>query len=653
MASLPNYPAIVNTDVRTSYPLQRYSSLSLPPPDPPPQPQPLYKKNDVSLTATQAFPLPTTEPRNMCISDPLPWGPTVTKQPARPNTSLHYPLFTPHMTPMPPGPLNIEAWSQFTTEYPDPAVRAAILGICRYGARIGYHGPREARRIYPNLSSALTNADLVSSDIAGELKKNRFEVFTEAAGLPWGYTASPLGLTDKANGSKRRIHHLSYPTVGCTSINSRIAEDYRTIVYSTINDAILAVQAWGRNCILVKRDFESAFRHISISLLDSPLLGFEWQNTYYTESFLPFGLRTAPYLFNLFAEVFHWALEHQLIRQNLPATVIHYLDDFFLVIPADARVEKYTTIFGTLCKELGIAIKDSKSEKGRITSFAGIEVHTTQMVIRLPTNKLLKPRAIVKSAMQQNSLSLLDLQSITGYLNFASTVVPLGRSFLHRLYNMQLFFPPGKGHQRRRISREAKKDLAWWSQTLAGIPERSIVRRKRETISTWTDAATTKWLGAFYTTESQSIAQPDSAFSILLSTSRGQTKEHINTLEMRAVEQALLYWGPAWKGKRVVMHIDNQAVAYGLANRTIRGASMDVLRRCLLLATEYDLELETEWISTKENALADALSRLDYQAITNMAPQLLGPTCTLQTHGLLTFSNQGFQRPQPTTSGGD
>ena len=113
---------------------------------------------------------------------------------------------------------------------------------------------------------------------------------------------------------------------------------------------------------------------------------------------------------------------------------------------------------------------------------------------------------------------------------------------------------------------------------------------------------------------------------------------------MRAVEQVLLYWGREWKGKRLVFHVDNQAVAYGLANGTIRGAPMRILRRCLLLATDYDLDIEARWVSTTENALADALSRADYLRIANIAPQLISPTSNLQRRGFLTYRGQDCQQ---------
>lgn len=61
---------------------------------------------------------------------------------------------------------------------------------------------------------------------------------------------------------------------------------------------------------------------------------------------------------------------------------------------------------------------------------------------------------------------------------------------------------------------------------------------------------------------------------------------------MQAIEQALLHWGKEWQGGRVIMHIDNRAVAYAISNRTICGATMSVLRRCSLIAAEGDLEME-------------------------------------------------------------
>ena len=209
---------------------------------------------------------------------------------------------------------------------------------------------------------------------------------------------------------------------------------------------------------------------------------------------------------------------------------------------------------------------------------------------------------------------------------------------------MEVYFPLGSRHQRRRISGAAKKDIAWWAKVLSLVPERSIAYAERERIRVWSDAASTKGLAAFDLREHQVHPQPDAAFSIPLPRSLVKGQEHINTQEMRAVEQVLLHWGNKWRGKILIMHIDNKAVVHGLKNRTIRGGSINVLRRCLLLATEYDLELEAQWVSTKENALANALSRSEYNRIADLAPQLLPPTCCRLDRGFRTYSKGDYHQ---------
>ena len=68
----------------------------------------------------------------------------------------------------------------------------------------------------------------------------------------------------------------------------------------------------------------------------------------------------------------------------------------------------------------------AKNEEGKVASFGGVELETHKMLIQLPTKKLGKARIIVESALAATSLSLIDLQRITGFLNFITVVVPLG-----------------------------------------------------------------------------------------------------------------------------------------------------------------------------------------------------------------------------------
>ena len=82
------------------------------------------------------------------------------------------------------------------------------------------------------------------------------------------------------------------------------------------------------------------------------------------------------------------------------------------------------------------------------------------MSARLPTDKLEKAIKLVSETLTKNKLRLVELQSVIGYLNFASRVVVPGRAFVRRLINLSI----GVVNQKHfvRINAQAKKDLQAW-----------------------------------------------------------------------------------------------------------------------------------------------------------------------------------------------
>ena len=551
---------------------------------------------------------------------------------------IHYDLFSPHPHTMPRIPLKPEAWHRHCKDYPDKEVIDAIVGITRFGARIGYNGARKGQRIARNLPNADDLPELLKEDIVEQEGHDRLTRHNSLNALPPCFFSSPLGLVDKPNGKKRRIHHLSHPPG--ESVNDGIPETFGEIAYASIDEVISVIRQLGQGAIMIKRDFADAFRQIPVSPIDSPLLGFSFQGTFYAERFLPFGLRTAPYLFNLFAEVFHWLLECNLKVQFPLAKVIHYLDDFIVLLPPESAWDPAGAIFHQLATELGLKLKEAKNEQGRVVNFGGVLIDTERMVIRLPPEKKAKCLRLISKHELAASISLFDLQQLTGYLNFVTIVVPLGRAFLRRLYNLGLFFPK-ESHICRHISPEARKDLAWWRDLLGTNcdVERLFLHEARKQFSMSTDAAGTQGIGGFYITGDCQNYHTDQipatqAFMLALPRYMYSKQEHINTKEMRAVEQGLLRWGRHWRGAKVSLYIDNQAVVQGISNQSIRGNTMGVLRRCLLRASKWDIELRPTWIPTKENILADALSRFNQEKIADIAPQLLH-LCNRRKHGFL------------------
>ena len=176
----------------------------------------------------------------------------VSKPPPRSNTQMHYDLFTEHEIRMPVGLLNYNGWRKLTSKYPDRAVAESILGICYYVGRIGYEGARGPIQIYLKLASAEEVPEIVTTEMEEELTMKRLKYYSNYTALPYNFTASPLGLIDKSNGSKRRIHHLFFPAANSSSINGRIPEAYGAIAYSIVEDAVAVILRFGNCCQLMK-----------------------------------------------------------------------------------------------------------------------------------------------------------------------------------------------------------------------------------------------------------------------------------------------------------------------------------------------------------------------------------------------------------------
>lgn len=224
------------------------------------------------------------------------------------------------------------------SDYPNPDFPALLTDIINYGAKVGYDGPKDATTIQRNHPSARYNANVISEEIAKELSLGRLRRLSE---LPNKYYCSPLGLVPKTADGKqtgwRRIFDLSSPEGG--SVNDNIPAEFGTLQYDTFKAAVNAIAAAGKGTKLMKPDLKSAFRMIPVCTEDQWLLIFEWEGAYYQELFLPFGLRTAPFIFNLFGEAFEWILQREyswLLKR--------YLDDFLIILPQNYVLAKASSV---------------------------------------------------------------------------------------------------------------------------------------------------------------------------------------------------------------------------------------------------------------------------------------------------------------------
>ena len=70
-----------------------------------------------------------------------------------------------------------------------------------------------------------------------------------------------------------------------------------------------------QGALLVKADIKEAYRMIPVHPHDHHLLGVRWNNSYYVDRMLPFGLGSAPKIFYAVADAIQWMLSQRGITQ--------------------------------------------------------------------------------------------------------------------------------------------------------------------------------------------------------------------------------------------------------------------------------------------------------------------------------------------------
>jgi hypothetical protein len=196
------------------------------------------------------------------------------------------------------------------------------------------------------------------------------------------FWVSPLGAVPKPGSAKiRLIHNLSHP-FGGDSVNACIPrEEY---IMQRFTDAVAAIRRFGRGALLLKFDVSAAFKRIPVRPGDRPLLGMRWRGKYYYELVLPFGLRTSGYRWEEYAAALHYFFEHHLGVD----LVVHYVDDFLLIVPPGpdslTRATAHRAAVEGLCHRLGVPLAEEKTV-GPATEvlFLGIVIDTLRMEYRL------------------------------------------------------------------------------------------------------------------------------------------------------------------------------------------------------------------------------------------------------------------------------
>ena len=234
------------------------------------------------------------------------------------------------------------------------------------------------------------------------------------------------------------------------------------------------VSVIGRNCLMSKIDIQHAFRLLPVKESQWPLLGIQWLGQYYVNTRLPFGLRSAPAIFNNFADLICWIIQNITHNPN----IIHYSDDYFIVKSQDIiETHNELSTIKHIFQHLNVPIATEKIEGPATTiTYLGIQINSRDQTIQLPDDKVSELTTLLPTWLHKKKCTQKEILSLIGKLSFASKVIRPGRIFLRRLITVA--YTVKRLHHFIYLNKEAQADIKWWIDNIVHLNRCSVIPDK-------------------------------------------------------------------------------------------------------------------------------------------------------------------------------
>ena len=364
-----------------------------------------------------------------------------------------------------------------------------------HGFKLGNMGPTHSS-FAENLRSCQELPQVVATKIEKEVSQGRVKGPFPSPPMI-NFRISPIGVVPKkVEGQYRLIHHLSYPEG--SSVNDFIDDDFSKVQYATFDDAIAHVLMLGKGCLLAKTDLEHAYKLVPIHFEDHPLLGFHFNGQFYYDCTLPMGSKSSCAILSRFSRGLQWLAQTKLGVSHM----VNILDDFLFLGPSNSPIcITHLDNFISLSSSLGIPIKQEKTERAcTCIVFMGLELDSVAFEARLPSDKLTKLRERLNSACRKRKMTLKDLQSLLGLLNFCCKVVLPGRTFLRRLYDLTK--KVSNPYHRVTFNKESRRDIDARKMFVEHFNGKHLLLEQRwissDSLHFYTDAAGSIGFGAVF-----------------------------------------------------------------------------------------------------------------------------------------------------------
>jgi hypothetical protein len=190
----------------------------------------------------------------------------------------------------------------------------------------------------------------------------------------------------------------------------------------------------GKSARLDKTDVKDAFKNIPAKSDELRLQGFMVENRYFVELRMIFGAKTALAHYDILGNTVE---KLAIAESGIPKQFVgRAVDDQPVATPRDSTWGKeFTDSYRRICKEVNIELADdcvncdkafTNTTQGKVL---GIWFNSEKLSWKLPIEKALATRELINEVVSKDSVTLHELQSLLGRLNFVCMMCPFLKAF--------------------------------------------------------------------------------------------------------------------------------------------------------------------------------------------------------------------------------
>jgi len=382
----------------------------------------------------------------------------------------------------------------------------------------------------------------------------------------------------------------------------------------------------GRGCLAWTADIPACFRRQAVLAKNMHLLVYflhtkEFGDEYFCDLATPFGWVPSEYGWQAILAVLMWHF-----RSLGHGDMLAYVDNFFKIVPRCDVVE-----FESVCANLEHAFEEGGIELHERmigTSFKGLGWvwDLVDWVMICPDKKFAAIFALVCEWAVRTSMSLLELQSCVGLLQWLSAGFPSGKADVAFLIHLRTRGERQQKNQGRspqhidvKVSKEAGESLRFWAAFLRTWDKRCPIFEGFSPRATWqvlgrADACTDWGCGGVLLCPGAGGKWAMHAFMHKWTAADRKRafvaeRESTGVLEMEGAHRWLTFFAHMLEGLRVQLELDNASAVLAISScYSPSSAMMEVVRTFRTTMCSRRICLRTRFILSEINAVADALS---------------------------------------------